>query len=238
MENQEINVPNEIKVSNQTKKSKVFRGCAFSFLVFCILSLIIAIIYPEDKDNKSKIQTTKIEKDKAYLDSIKNICIPMYKDEISKIMNSVETEYDDFENITWYIHKNHPKYTNTNAFFISAFSKKNIFGGRLIVRYSGEDWLFVKKITVKCGETKFYLNTEKVNRNNGSGSVWEWIDLPVDNSVEVVLTSIISSDNTKIRFEGDQYSFDYTISSKDKTALIDMYNLIRYNNEIATLESN
>jgi hypothetical protein len=238
MENQEVNLSNEVKVTKQTKTLKLARGCALSAVLFCVLSVIIATIFSDDKDEvKPNIDQIKIETNVLKNDSVNVKIIKSYKSEIEIISKSLTTKYDDFEDITWYSHKNEPKYSNTKACYLYIGSKNNNFWGRLVVRYSGEDWIFVKRIIVKCDEIRLNLNSTEVKRDNSSGDVWEWIDIPFGKNEEDIILCIINSKETKIRFEGDKYSKDYTLSNKEKNALIDMYKFLDFNNEIVLLEA-
>lgn len=221
----------EAKEKRKTINIKIFKfGCLPIIGVF--IFIMILSFFSNKNEESSNVQDDKI----GLNDATRKKIIKNNKSEIERILKSVTTEYDDFENTTFYYHINQPKYTNSNAFYLIVGLKNNQYFGKLIVRYSGEDWLFVKRIIVKCDDIKFNLNTNKVNRDNSSGSVWEWIDIPFDNSVQDVVRLSVKSNLTKIRFEGDQYSYDYTLSQKDIDALVDMYNLIKYGNELYQIE--
>lgn len=238
MENQEVNLSKEVKGPKQTKTLKLARGCALSAVIFCVLSVIIASIFSDDKEEiKQNIDQPKIETNVLINDSVNQKIIKSYKSEIESISKSLTSKYDDFEDITWYSHKSEPKFSNTKACYLYIGSKNNSFWGRLVVRYSGEDWIFVKRIIVKCDEIKLNLNTTEVKRDNSSGDVWEWIDIPFGNNEEDIILCIINSKETKIRFEGDKYSKDYILSNKEKNALIDMYKFLDFNKEIIALQS-
>lgn len=236
MENQEVKKTelDEIKKKNLKKKSSI--GCLIFISVIIFIIIIANIGSSEDEENTNTTQP-KTESNLELNDSVKKEIIEMYNGELETISKSITSKYDDFEGITWYSHKNQPKYSNTNACYLYAGSKNKQYWGRLVVRFSGEDWIFVKRIIVKCDEIKLNLNTTDVKRDNSSGDVWEWIDISYDRNEQDIVLCIINSKEIKIRFEGDQYSKDYTLTSKEKNALIDMYKFIKYNNEIASLDS-
>ena len=61
-----------------------------------------------------------------------------------------------------------------------------------------------------------------VVRNNGGGSVWEYIYLDVSNASDIeMLWAIADSEETIARFAGDDYSYDLTVTDTDKAALRD-----------------
>ena len=67
-------------------------------------------------------------------------------------------------------------------------------------------------------------------RNNGGGRVWEYIDVAVNDSDLEMLRDIANSSEAIIRFEGDDYSYDYTVTDADKTAItetVQLYELMK-----------
>ena len=97
--------------------------------------------------------------------------------------------------------------------------------------YTDDGWVFFKKITFACDDQRFYkvFSYYDVVRDNGGGDVWEYIDMDVNASEINILEAIAGSEKTIIRFEGDDYYRDFTVSAKDKEAIrftLDLYYLL------------
>ena len=97
---------------------------------------------------------------------------------------------------------------------------------RLVCNYTANDWVFFKKITFAVDDQRFYKTFSyfDVTRDNGGGDVWEYVDLDVGASNLKLLEAIASSNTTIVRFEGDNYYRDVTISAADKQAIRQMLN--------------
>lgn len=100
---------------------------------------------------------------------------------------------------------------------------------RLICNYTASDWVFFKKITFAVDDARYYktFRYNDVVRDNAYGDVWEYADIEVGSSDIAMLTAIANSRQTIIRFEGDNYYHDFTVSQKDKEAIrqmLDIYN--------------
>ena len=91
---------------------------------------------------------------------------------------------------------------------------------RLLFNYTGDDWVFFKKVTVVADEQRFYkfFNYFDIVRDNGGGDVWEYIDTDGSSDIEM-LWAIANSAETIVRFEGDDYSHDFTVKASDKEAI-------------------
>lgn len=66
------------------------------------------------------------------------------------------------------------------------------------------------------------FNYFDVVRDNAYGDVWEYVDIEVGSSEEELLWAIANSTQTIVRFEGDDYYYDFTVSANDKQAIRDM----------------
>ncbi|MBQ8807743.1 MAG: hypothetical protein IJZ81_00365 [Clostridia bacterium] len=95
---------------------------------------------------------------------------------------------------------------------------------RLIYNYTGDDWVFYKSI-IAAVDGKQYTKTFKyfdIVHDNESGDVWEYIDTEVSDYDIEMLWAIANSNETIVRFQGDNYSHDYTVNSTDKQAIKDV----------------
>lgn len=95
---------------------------------------------------------------------------------------------------------------------------------RLLFNYTGDDWVFFKKITLAVDDARYYKTFQyfDIVRDNGGGDVWEYIDTEATSSDVEMLWAIVNSTETIIRFEGDDYSHDFIINASDKQAIRDL----------------
>ena len=71
-----------------------------------------------------------------------------------------------------------------------------------------------------------YYTGYDVNRDNDT-EVWEWVDIAPSTADIQMLENIADSQETIVRFQGDNYHYDLTIKSSDKAAIKDV--LAAYN---------
>src|SRR5690606_27675780 len=89
---------------------------------------------------------------------------------------------------------------------------------RVVFQYFGDDWLFVRHITLKADDRVFELPFD-AKRDNSGGKVWEWSDLPLDGQTTKAVEAMLSAKKTIIRFEGDKYRKDFTLSPQQRKAI-------------------
>lgn len=95
---------------------------------------------------------------------------------------------------------------------------------RLVCDYTSGDWVFFEKITFAVDDQRYYkyFNYYDVVRDNGYGKIWEYVDIVVEAEEIEMLRAIADSTTTIIRFEGDNYYDDFTVTQADKNAIRDM----------------
>ena len=101
---------------------------------------------------------------------------------------------------------------------------------RLIYNYTGDDWVFYKSVIFAIDGEQHYesFNYFDIVHDNESGDVWEYIDVEVTDSDVELLKKIANSNETIVRFQGDDYSHDYVIPATDKQAIktvVEVYEL-------------
>lgn len=138
--------------------------------------------------------------------------------------------YDKVQDITWYEHKSLPKYIDIRSYVIPFLGKSgNNYWISTRYNYTGDDWIFWNKMTILVDGTKYYKNVGRGNtvRDNDT-EVWEYYEEPLesnvgmDNSELKMLKAIAQSDETVIRFEGDDYYYDLTVTPTDKKIISDV----------------
>lgn len=131
---------------------------------------------------------------------------------------------DEISGTTYYFDKYSPKYINTysTVYAYIGDSKNKKPSLRLKIIYVDNDWLFVEKFTIKADDDVFHIEEKRygeIERDNGSGGIWEWLDREVTEREMTVIQSIIESKNAVIRFKGKHYHSDKKISEAEKKAL-------------------
>jgi hypothetical protein len=148
---------------------------------------------------------------------------------IEQATKKMRKKVDKLENITWYRDRTSPQYTNYNGFFLyigdRGFDYPTL---RLRIQYKDSDWLFIEKYIIYVDGLKYKTIETKygdVERDNGTGGVWEWLDIPVNkNSEDIVndfdvIRAIINGKDVKLKLIGKQYSKVKTITKTQKNAL-------------------
>ena len=133
---------------------------------------------------------------------------------------------DEIEGITWMSHKNAPvlgKYAS--LYFGTRNGSASMYPVRLRVQYYDKDWLFVRSLTIKADEKNYELNRLNFKRDHSSGSIWEWIDIPVED--HTMVSHLISAKKVTIRFHGDKYYSDFVLPRAQQIQMGEVYAMWR-----------
>jgi hypothetical protein len=126
----------------------------------------------------------------------------------------------------WILSKSTPKYSNEDFFHIYVVGSQTAFRGlRFQARYSGSDWVFFEKIIINVDGKMFYLDFsyDEVDRDNGSGDVWETILIEPSAEDILMLKLIADSKSTIVRFQGEDDKDDRELTAKEKKAISDVF---------------
>ncbi len=138
---------------------------------------------------------------------------------LQQAISKMRIKKDDIKNIAYYQDKTSPQYRNANGFFLTIIENPTLSRFlTLNIQYSGDDWLFIDNYTIKVDDKIFTLTPYNINRDNSS-YVWEWATFIDDKNFLPIVEAVITSKEAKIRYEGDQYYKDRTITSTEKQAL-------------------
>lgn len=165
---------------------------------------------------------------KALVDAEKANVLETYKSKFN-------VEVDKVQKLSWYMPKNMPEYIDERCYVIPyiGIQNDNIW---VAVRYNytEDDWIFWENLTIVADDETFYKTVGYYNtvRDNDAGYVWEYYDdtfnynESIDSTSFKQLKAMADATETIIRFEGDDYYYDLTLSSADKAMIndvLDMY---------------
>ncbi|MCH1504019.1 MAG: hypothetical protein L7V86_10575 [Verrucomicrobiales bacterium] len=131
---------------------------------------------------------------------------------------------DRVEGVTWFKHPSQPKYLNSRStafFYIGRRGESGPPFLRMKIQYTSSDWIFTNKVYAWDGGKKTILVSDGFKRDNNA-NIWEWKDVsPTSQQVETMRT-LANSNEAVLRFEGDKYWKDVTLSASDKGAIRDV----------------
>lgn len=90
---------------------------------------------------------------------------------------------------------------------------------RFKVKYYGDDWLFVSSYKVAADDYRWQSPKLEFERDNSSGSVWEWIDVAAKNKEIEVAKALANAKKATIRFQGNQYYSDKQLQDDQKISI-------------------
>ena len=141
------------------------------------------------------------------------------------LLKSFKLEEDVFQGVKFYYPPAWKLYSNGSwmadkTSFIRPYIgvSGNTVWIRVIYNYTGRDWVFWTKLTVLADSDRFTKSYSYLNivRNNSGGKVWEYYD---DNADIAMLRAIAGAESVQMRFEGSDYSADFTLDAADKEAI-------------------
>lgn len=160
------------------------------------------------------IAEKKAEQEKAKLAESKR-----KEAEIASAMKKLTKSYDKVRQITWYKHA--PK-TQTHLTAYIGHQEGGQPWLRQYLFYKAKNWLFVKNYILLIDDERITMPPTKFERDNGYGGIWEWEDKMATETDIATLEKIINSKETVIRFNGDKYYDDHTVTASEKAALKDV----------------
>lgn len=170
---------------------------------------------------------------KAKLDDAKNALSVLVKERneivIAEKTPKFNLNYDKVEDITWYEHKNLPRYIDIRSYVIPFIGKRgnNVWISTRF-NYTADSWIFWEKMTIMADGEKYYKypSRSELIRDNDT-EIWEYYEetLNYNESLDCkelqILKAIAESEETIIRFEGDEYYDDLIVTSTDKQIIAD-----------------
>ena len=154
----------------------------------------------------------------------------LLEQQANSLLSTMRVETDAVRGMNFYYPQAFPYYTDYWGADVRCFALPYLGRSgddvwlRLVCDYTADDWIFFKQITFAVDDQRYYktFNYFDVVRDNAYGDVWEYVDIEVGSSEEELLWAIANSTQTIVRFEGDDYYYDFTVSANDKQAIRDM----------------
>lgn len=157
---------------------------------------------------------------------IRNISDDVKRDKLSKLLSELHLKYDKIENRVFV------RQTGMEDMPIRAYLgyKKKKPWLRMKVMYRADDWLFVNSYIVVADDVRYESPVQKFKRDHTSGIIWEWIDVSPNNEQLKLLKKVADAKEVTVRFKGNNYSADKTMSTKAKTdvkRIMEVYRLLK-----------
>jgi|GEM_PF-3275094 len=152
---------------------------------------------------------------------------------IKQLAGLFRTEKDEFDSggRIWHKHKYSPKFTNRNGVFLyfqtNDGKPSNL---RFVIQYLANDWLFIRQVRFVIDGKPFPPYIADFKRDHSGGTIWEWSDGHLLNSVDMALVeALASSKSAKMKLVGSQYHKIKNISKREIQRMkdvLDYYNLL------------
>ena len=185
-----------------------------------------------DEDASKVANAGELEAASTTLETLK-------KEQAEGLLSKMRKEEDKVQGVSFYYPSAWKFYSNGSwvadqrCFLLPYIGRdSNQVWMRMVFNYTGDDWVFFDHITVAADEERFNKSFKYFDmvHDNGGGSVWEYIDVEVYDSDLKMLRAIADSAETIIRFEGDDYYHDLTVTNIDKAAIreaLDAYEALK-----------
>ena len=141
-------------------------------------------------------------------------------------LKSMKVNTDQFNGIKFYKDRSTPYYANYSTIHLYIGKKGEADPYlRFVLRYSDDDWLFINDASINIdGDVRSLDLGSDWERDNGSGDIWEWVDVVATDSHIDLIRDVIKSEKSIIRYNGSKYFDDRTITSTQKRALQNVLN--------------
>lgn len=172
------------------------------------------------------------------LESAQETLAAAKKEKARELLSTMKLEEDRVRQYKFYYPKGWRHYSDGWAADIKCFVLPYIGASnddvwlRMVCNYTADDWIFFEKITFSVDGKNYYKSFQynDVVRDNANGDIWEYVDMDVNNTELEILKAIAYSNETIVRFEGDDYYDDMVVSAEDKQGIKDalkVYELLK-----------
>ncbi|MEJ7736365.1 MAG: hypothetical protein WKF97_02970 [Chitinophagaceae bacterium] len=160
---------------------------------------------------------------KVYSDSVQKVVSAKNTLAIKKLQPKMRFKKDEFTESAWVYHKSSPGYVNQNALYcyfkMSADSPGPL---RFVIQHYDDEWLFIKYVQFVLDDENFKLIPSHVDRDNGSGNIWEWFDKPITDESLTIVKKLSTAKSAKMKLIGTQYYKIKSITQSQIKAIKDV----------------
>ena len=160
-----------------------------------------------------------------------------HRAEVERAIAGMVKKRDEMRNLTVWRDPAMPAHINTRQ-WVGAYIMAPDQGGptmRFAIYYTADDWLFIERYLLKVDGVSFAFKPETfgddaVERDNGSGDIWEWWDVVAEGDKLGVLEALAAAKTATIRYEGRQYYRDRSIGPAERAAIkrtLAAYNVLK-----------
>lgn len=149
--------------------------------------------------------------------------------EIKNALAGFSKKHDEVQGVTFYFAPG-VRMNSTNTYFglyLAVPDDSDVAGLRWKFQYGGDDWLFVESLILNVDGKSMPAMTfpyGAIDRDNGSGDVWEWHDESVESSSVPLFLQLALAKKVIVRFEGKQYYKDHILTTTEKTGMLKIIN--------------
>ena len=141
-----------------------------------------------------------------------------------KAVNKLKKQFDDVSGITWYYNPYFTHYNNSNH--VSVYMGKIDSGKpwlRLKMSYYGDDWIFFENAYLSYDGNTIEIPFDKYKDKESDNytECWEWIDVPVSETILSFLKELVNGKTAKSRLSG-KYSNTHTITKTEIDGIKDV----------------
>lgn len=133
--------------------------------------------------------------------------------------------HDKVYNTTYYFPNVRPEYNNERTYVLpNIYQEGNTVSINMRYNYVSDDWLFWTELTILIDGKKYYkqFSYNDITRDNAYGDIIEVFDEDASDEANLqMLREIAESEETIVRFEGEDYWDDFVIGNADKQAIKD-----------------
>jgi hypothetical protein len=148
------------------------------------------------------------------------------KREVATAMASMLKTRDTMRSVTFWQDRAAPRFVNSRSWVGAYIAQSELSPPvlRLRIVYTGENWLFIERYLFKVDGQSFSLTpesygAESVERDNGSGGIWEWWDVVAEGERLRLLHALADAKSATVRYEGRQYYRDRSIGVEERRAV-------------------
>lgn len=134
------------------------------------------------------------------------------------LLKKLTIEKDEMEGLIFY--SSGPIHSHNNFIRLYIVESGESLNLRLIVKYFGDDWLFIDRAWTRVGGESVDLPlSADWERDHSGGKVWEWSDSRISGSALVTVKAFLQTNNPTVRFEGSKYYKDFKPSAAQLQAM-------------------